>query len=194
MALFRWAAPIYDATMNLVGHGNTLQELVEIMEPEPSKRLLDLGGGTGQLLDYLPGNMKVTLVDSSEEMLTQARKKARTQKVKYINARGDDLPITGDTFDYAVVADALHHFSRVSETIEELRRVLKTEGEIYILEFDPESLLTKFISTGESIVGEPANFFSPQELSQMVSEAGFTTCQDNISTSVYIIKGKVSEK
>lgn len=193
MALFRWAAPIYDLTMNLVGHGSTLDKLVKRIEPEPGESLLDLGGGTGQLLDFLPPNMKVTLVDSSENMLAQARKKESNQKVKYVRARGDDMPLADNSCDYVVIADALHHFSRVEETIEEVKRVLKPKGEIYILEFHPGSMLTKFISAGESIAGEPANFYLPEELSSLFYESGFTVRREDISNSIYIIQAEIAE-
>ncbi len=192
MALFRWAAPIYDISMKMVGHGNSLQELVNRIDPQSGQRLLDLGGGTGQLLDYLPHNMKVTLVDSSKEMLAQARKKETGQKVKYVNARGDDMPLDNDSFDYIVVADALHHFEQVEGTLEEVKRVLKPEGEVYILEFDPASLLTKIITVGESIAGEPVNFYKPEELDALFAQTGFTSRPEKISNSLYIIKAEIA--
>jgi len=189
MDFFKWAAPFYDLAMKVVGHGGSLKQLMERIEPAAGDKLLDLGGGTGQLLDYLPENVKVTLVDSSEEMLVRAKRKERKQKVKYINARGDNLPLPDDTFDYIVVADALHHFTKVDETIRELKRVLKPGGKLYIMEFDPETLLTRFISGAESLAGEPANFYSPEELSKLVTEIGLNPEIDGISKSLYILQG-----
>ena len=189
MTMFKWVAPVYDLAMNVVGHGSSLEKLAGIIEPGGGENLLDLGGGTGQLLDYLPADVKVTLVDSSEAMLARAEKKQREQKVQYIQARGDDMPLEDESFDYAVIADALHHFQGIGETIDELARVIKPEGELYIMEFDPDSPLTKFISGAESLAGEPANFFRPQELSGLLAERGFVVEKKRISSSLYVLKG-----
>ncbi len=189
MDFFRLAAPFYDTVMNIVGHGNSLETLAERIDLEAGDKLMDLGGGTGQLIDFLPEEADITLVDSSEDMLARARKKYNNGKVDIVKGRGDDLPQADDEFDYIVIADALHHFDEINGTIQELDRVLKPGGEIIILEFNPGSLLTKFISVGESLFGEPANFYYPEELRSLFSQKGYSTSIDNLSNSLYILRG-----
>lgn len=190
ISLFKWIAPLYDILMNFIGHGQTLEELVNRMEPSGGEKLLDLGGGTGQLLNFLPASMEVVLVDASDEMLSRARKNNNKQRVNYIQARGNNLPLEDNFFDYVVVVDALHHFNFIEDTIREIYRVLKPSGQLYILELNPDSFLTVFISRIEKLAGEPANFFYPEDLACLIEKEGFQASCEHISKSLYILTGE----
>lgn len=189
MSFFKWVAPVYDVAMKITGHPNTLKTLIERIDPQPDEKLLDVGGGTGQLLELMPAEVDVTLVDASPDMLAKAEKKKYHARTKFIQARGDDMPLNDNTFDYVVIADALHHFTAIEETFTELNRVLKPEGTVYILEFSPESLLTKFISGAEQLAGEPGNFFTAADLAELLQKAGFSTADETLSNSLYILTG-----
>ncbi len=190
MPLFRWLAPFYDPAMKLVGHEKTLQKIIEKMELTKKDKLLDLGGGTGLLLEYLPEDLEITLVDSSDSMLNKAKNKDRKQKVNYVQASGSSLPLENNHFEHVVIADALHHFEKIEETIREAKRVLKPTGALYIMEFNPRFFFTKIISLAEKAAGEPANFLRPQELSSLIAKSGWQVEQFNVSQTLYILKAK----
>lgn len=198
MDLFTLAAPIFDLAMKISGHNKVLVELGQRIKKEEQKynlkkskkNLLDLGGGTGELVSHLPQNLEITIADPSEAMLKKGQQKNFSQPVKHIIADGAELPFDNNSFDYLIISDALHHFRRVDSALKEAARVLKPGAKIYILEFDPTTFFTKTIIFFEKLAGEPVNFYQPQKLAVLLKKNGLKTEAEYLNKSLYIIKGK----
>jgi len=205
MDFFKLVAPVYDTAMKITGHNKTLAELVEHINLQPGQRLLDLGGGTGQILEELPGDkgLEVIIADPSEAMLSRARDRlvkldndARDSsesglEAELVEATGDALPLADNSFDHVTIADALHHFNNIEETFVEIKRVLKPGGQLHIMEFDPSTFFTKFIATAEGLAGEPANFYKPELLGAMLEKVGFGYNYRYITGSIYILTADI---
>ncbi|SIQ40610.1 class I SAM-dependent methyltransferase [Halanaerobium kushneri] len=220
MDLFTLAAPIFDLAMKISGHEKVLVELgnrikkdelkrhssdrqnsfnlnqtadsseQELEAEQPEIKLLDLGGGTGELVRYLPGNITVTIADPSQAMLAEGRKKDFKQQVNHVLADGADLPFDSDSFDYLTISDALHHFRRVDSALNEAARVLKPGGKLYILEFDPTTFFTRVIIFFEKLAGEPVNFYQPEKLTEMLARNELKIEHQYLNKSLYIITAK----
>lgn len=218
MDLFTAAAPIFDLAMKISGHNKILVELGDrIKKDELNKysgekfnqskenlksdnnfkinraKLLDLGGGTGELANYLPQNLEVTVADPSQAMLEKLKEKKFKIKVEYQQADGADLPFADNSFDYLTISDALHHFRDVKKALAESKRVLKPGGKIYILEFDPKTFFTKVIIFFEKIMGEPVNFYQPKKLEELLREDGLKTECEYLNKSLYFLRAEKSE-
>jgi len=96
------------------------------------KKILDLGCGHGTdaiLLEKFAS--RVTGVDISKykewELL-------RTKKIKYVKANSSKLPFKDNTFDGVYLKDLLHHINDINGTLNEIKRVTKSDGKIVILE------------------------------------------------------------
>ena len=81
--------------------------------PENTKRVLDLGGGTGleliPLFERFP-DACVTVVDVAEEMLAQLRKRPFADRIDAVC--GDFFEVEfGNNFDAVISTSALHHFT-----------------------------------------------------------------------------------
>ena len=195
MDLFTLAAPIFDLAMKISGHNKVLVELGEIIKKDEAeigdnsdkRKLLDLGGGTGELVNYLPQSLKVTVADPSKAMLKKGKKKNFSQPVEHILADGADLPFADNSFDYLIISDALHHFRQVKKALKESARVLKPGAKIYILEFDPTTFFTKIIIFFEKLAGEPVNFYKPQKLAELMPVNGLKTDHKYLNKSIYIM-------
>ena len=67
MGLFTLAAPIFDLAMKISGHNKVLVELGarikedenKIKDKSKTRHLLDLGGGTGELVNSLPESRRI---------------------------------------------------------------------------------------------------------------------------------------
>lgn len=150
-------------------------------------KLLDLGGGTGELVRYLPQNLEVTVADPSKAMLKKGREKEFKQPVKHVLADGADLPFADDSFDYLTISDALHHFREVKKALAEAARVLKPGGKLYILEFDPRTTFTKTIIFFEKLAGEPVNFYQPDKLAEIIGKRNLKINYEYLNKSLYIM-------
>ncbi|MFP4020888.1 MAG: class I SAM-dependent methyltransferase, partial [Halanaerobium sp.] len=172
------------------GSGNQLNLGTDFSKKEQAIKLLDLGGGTGELINYLPKNLEITIADPSEAMLEKGKAKDFQQEVKHILADGADLPFEDNTFDYLIISDALHHFRQVEAALQESARVLKNGAKIYVLEFDPRTTFTKIIIFFEKLAGEPVNFYQPDKLAAMMAENSLQTEYEYLNKSLYIICAK----
>ena len=210
MDLFTLAAPVFDLAMKISGHHKTMIKLGNMVKKEELKRhssgsqnqlnlsqssaaakqavkLLDLGGGTGELINYLPRNLEITVADPSEAMLAKGRNKNFEQQVKHILADGADLPFANNSFDYLIISDALHHFRQVKTALVEAERVMKPVAKIFILEFDPRTILTKIIICLEKLAGEPVNFYQPEKLAEMMTGNSLQPQYEYLNKSLYIV-------
>lgn len=187
---FGAVAPYYDGFMSMIGNNKNLKLILKKIDPSPHHLVLDVGGGTGTLASkILEQGSSVYVVDTSEEMLDIARKKGLSEE-NLIVADASNLPFEDNKFDYLICSDALHHFKEKEKGIYEMARVLKKEGEIIILEFDPRRLTTKVLKLIEKTLGEPTEFYSPEKLQNLLDDVGIKGKIQNINRWQYLFQGK----
>lgn len=96
-----------------------------------SNKILDLGCGTGMLLDELAKLGKLVVgVDASPEMLKIAKK--RSPGVSLVLADADNLPFSNESFDAVVSITMLQNMPDPSATMKEIARVVKTCGTVIL--------------------------------------------------------------
>src|SRR3989338_545184 len=94
-------------------------------------RVLDLGAGSGKLLDELKQKgWQVAGVDADEKAVRLARR--RGLKLVKLNQNQIRLPFTDNNFDLVVSLDTLEHVKTDAAAIGEMKRVVKPEGLILI--------------------------------------------------------------
>ena len=118
--------------------GASLQRLVELTEPKPHWRALDVATGAGHTaLAFAPHVAKVTATDITEEMLGQTRRLAADRglaNVKTLTAKAEDLPFPDASFDLVACRLAAHHFRKIGLFVSEAFRVLMPGGMIGIVD------------------------------------------------------------
>src|SRR5436309_866581 len=134
-AMFDRIAPVYDL-MNRVmtaGLDQRWRRATVNAVVQPGDRVLDGACGTGDLaIIAAKAGAAVTGLDFSERMLDRARRKS--QDVVWV--RGDllALPFSDESFDAATVGFGVRNVADLPAAIAELRRVLRPEGRLAILE------------------------------------------------------------
>ena len=192
-SMFDRIAPVYDA-MNRVmtaGLDQRWRRLTAAATVRPGDEVLDGCCGTGDLaVACTRAGGRVTGLDFSERMLERARRKA--PDVTWV--RGDllQLPFETASFDAATVGFGVRNVDDLQQALRELRRVLRTDGRIGILEITrPRGMLAPFyklwfdvavpligklLPGGSAYTYLPASvrrFPPPDDLAELMREAGF---------------------
>jgi ubiquinone/menaquinone biosynthesis C-methylase UbiE/DNA-binding transcriptional ArsR family regulator len=110
----------------------------------PFRSLLDLGTGTGRMLELFGPEIERGLgVDLSTDMLSLARARLDRSGLKHCSARkGDiyDLTVPRDSFDVVIIHQVLHFLDDPARAIREAARVLRPGGRLLIVDFAPHEL------------------------------------------------------
>ena len=112
--------------------------------PENLGDLLDLGTGTGRMLELLAGRAgRAEGVDQSHDMLTVARANLDRAGITSATVRQADiyqLPYADETCDTVVIHQVLHFLDRPVDAIAEAARVLRPQGCLVVVDFSPHDL------------------------------------------------------
>lgn len=102
-----------------------------------NKKVLDIGcGAGGKSLYYLSrGAQSVTGVDVVEKYKfesEQLRDKLGLRGFEFVYADASKMPFEAESFDTVIMNDAMEHVSKPLEVLQEVYRVLKPGGKLYV--------------------------------------------------------------
>jgi ubiquinone/menaquinone biosynthesis C-methylase UbiE len=107
----------------------------------PVGRLVDIGTGTGRMLELFAGNAAHALgVDRSPEMLRLARVKLAEAGLAAAELRQGDmyaLPLSSGAADTVILHQVLHYAQQPAAAVEEAARLLGSGGRLLIVDFAP---------------------------------------------------------
>ncbi len=111
---------------------------------KPIRALLDLGTGTGRMLELFGPEIERGLgLDLSLDMLALARARLDRAGLKHCSVRhGDiyDLTLPRDSFDVVIIHQVLHFLDDSARAIAEAARVLRPGGRLLVVDFAPHDL------------------------------------------------------
>jgi len=120
----------YDASLAFLD-GFERDRLFAMMGDVSGKRVLDVGCGTGRMIENLKKfGAKTVGLDVSKEMLRVARKKFLSTEL--VLGEVENLPFEDLTFDMVIATFVIVHLADLRLAFEEVYRVLKDDG-IFIL-------------------------------------------------------------
>ena len=118
--------------------------LVEIIAAADPRDLLDIGTGTGRMLEILAPRVEHALgIDQSREMLSVARVNLERAGLENGSVRLGDmyqLALPDASFDAVVIHQVLHYADRPADAIAEAGRVLRPNGILVLVDFAPHAL------------------------------------------------------
>jgi ArsR family transcriptional regulator len=118
--------------------------LLALIGEEPIDAMLDIGTGTGRMLQLLAGRVRRGIgVDLSRDMLAVARSNLQRARVPHCHVRLANmysLPLAGAAVDMVMFHQVLHFADRPAAAIVDAVRVLRPGGRMVIVDFAPHEL------------------------------------------------------
>jgi len=144
-AYFKQHAAQWDRIRRLhVADEDVEAEITAALADRPFRSVLDLGTGTGRMLELLGGEVERGLgIDLSPDMLALARARLDRAGLRHCSVRqGDiyDLPLPRDSFDVVIIHQVLHYLDDGARAIREAARVLRPQGRLLVVDFAPHDL------------------------------------------------------
>lgn len=135
--------------------------------------MLDIGCGGGATLRRMlkrSKGAKVYGIDISEESVVKAKKvniDVLDKQVFIAQGSAENLPYADGMFDLVTAVETVYFWPRLPHCLQEVRRVLKSGGRFAIMVevVDAGSMWTNVV--------EGMTAYSPDELQEMLDEAGF---------------------
>lgn len=165
----RWA-PNYDCLLTTVFYQAVHQRLLSFVKLPNQPRVLDLGCGTGRLLQRLASqfpDLRGIGLDLSPAMLRQARRRNRyPQRLIYVRGNAESLPFADGQFDAVFNTISFLHYPNPEQVFSEVRRVLSPQGCFYLADYTASKMFTfPFSPTG-------LRFYSLRQREQFADSVG----------------------
>ena len=141
-AYFRSHAAEWDRIRKLHVADEAVEDAIRAaLSDKPFRSLLDLGTGTGRMLEMFGPDIERGLgLDLSLDMLLLARDRLERAGLRNCSVRqGDiyDLPLANDSFDVVILHQVLHFLDDGARAIREAARVLRPGGRLLVIDFAP---------------------------------------------------------
>jgi SAM-dependent methyltransferase len=118
--------------------------LAAVIGDKPVLALLDLGTGTGRMLElFAPLAGRAVGVDASAEMLALARANLAKAGIRNAVVRQGDLfalPVEPGAYDLVILHQVLHYLDDGGRALREAARALRPGGRLVIVDFAPHDL------------------------------------------------------
>lgn len=142
--MFDAISPKYDFLNHFLSAGIDIRwrkKAIKLLSKESPKTILDVATGTGDfaLAALETGAEKITGVDISSGMLRVGNEKIRKlglqDKIELKKGDSEKLDFPAESFNAVTVAFGVRNFENLEKGLIEMRRVMKEEGTLVVLEF-----------------------------------------------------------
>ncbi|MCZ0755071.1 class I SAM-dependent methyltransferase [Anoxybacillus sp. J5B_2022] len=147
--------------------------------------IADLGAGNGFFtLPMAARSQKVYAVDIEPKMLQLLKQRADEQQlrnIELVESSLDNIRLEDHSIDKALAAFVLHEVPHLDKTFAEIKRILKPNGTLYIIEWEAV----------QSEMGPPLHErIGSNTLAQVVKSHGFTVEALHLHSSFYVLIAK----
>lgn len=174
-AAYRRYARIYDAVFGPVLQPGR-KAVLDALKLKPGDRVLEVGVGTGLSLPLYPRSVRITGIDVSGEMLEKARARVASRRLENIEALlemdAESMSFPDASFDKVVAMYVVSVVPRPAKLIEELHRVCRPDGEIYIVNhFQSENPIVASFERALAGLSSQIGFHTDVDLKSLVPGA-----------------------
>jgi len=174
-AAYRRYAAIYDTVFGPVLQPGR-KAVVQALGLRSGDRVLEVGVGTGLSLPLYPRDVRITGIDVSREMLEKARGRVARLRLPNVDALlemdAERMSFADASFDKVVAMYVVSVVERPGRLLEELHRVCRPDGEIFIVNHvRSDNPLIGAVEKALAPLSDKLGFRPDFELRDMVSDA-----------------------
>ena len=178
-AAYRRYAAVYDAVFGPVLQAGR-KAVVQALGLRPGDRVLEVGVGTGLSLPLYPRDVRITGIDVSREMLEKARRRVARRRLGHVDALlemdAERMTFPEASFDKVVAMYVVSVVERPAKLLEELHRVCRPHGEIYLVNHvRSDNRFIAAVEKGLARFSDKLGFHPDFELRDMVGDEGELT-------------------
>lgn len=119
------------------------ETIVTELDLKPGMVVADVGAGTGLFTRLIAPRVgpegKVYAVDIAQRFVTHTLLSCRARGWKHVEGivcEQDDAKLPENSIDVVFLCDTYHHFEYPLKTMQSIRRALKPDGRVYLLDFE----------------------------------------------------------
>jgi ubiquinone/menaquinone biosynthesis C-methylase UbiE len=184
---FDFLAPIYEKFIP----PKDPQELWAYLDLPTAGALLDAGGGTGRMAQFMSGKANpIVVADLSHKMLSEARQK---DGLRPVCSHTEKLPFPDEAFSRILMVDALHHVIDQRGTLDELWRTLQPGGRLVIEEPDLRLFGVKLLALAEKLALMRSHFLSPPRIAELLNYPNARVHIETGSFNAWVIAEKINQ-
>jgi len=169
-----------------LGAKKRAQFMTQYRDITPGDILLDVGGNTGKITQVYARDCKEIVVLEPKQTVVEYGRTYRPH-IKFVEGGAENIPLPGEYFDRVVASSSFHHFPHQDRGLEEMKRVLKRNGKMIIMEIDPNTRKGKWLKICEGMLHTGARFYEPLQLRKKVEEHGLKVLSVNSTTLGYFL-------
>jgi ArsR family transcriptional regulator len=190
---FQANAPEWDRIRSLhVAEDEVEAAVCQALGRGPFRLLVDLGTGTGRMLELLAGRYDRAIgFDINHSMLAYARSKLEQSGISDASVRHGDLyeiALPDGAADAVIMHQVVHFLTDPTRAIQEAARILAPGGRLIVVDFAPHAM--EFLR--ETYAHERLGF-SKVQMAQWLAEAGLDLADErNLVPAVHGAEGKLT--
>ena len=169
-----------------IGAAKRIQVMSEHVDIRSDDVILDIGGNTGKVTEAYSNNCKEVIVLEPKRSVVEYGK-SRRPNIKFVEGEAENIPLPDAYFDKVVASASFHHFSDHDKALEEMKRVLKPDGKIIILEIDPNTRRGERLKFCETVFHTGAKLYQPAQLSKKIQAHNLEVLSIDSTTIGYFL-------
>lgn len=161
--------------------------LLQTIRPVPRDKLLDIGGGEGDLAESLAQYYSdVFVLEPNMKKVKKGKQKNST--TNFVPGAAESLPFSNGSFGTVFAIASFHHFSDQHLALEEVHRVLRSSGTAVVYDFDQAGWLGRIMGFVENrLLGGNTHFRKRPELEAMLRKHSLKASSSELLTPGFII-------
>jgi len=175
-----------DARIELdILHSLFLKSVLRKIPLKRNSRVIDIGCGTGwtcRNIAKISTEGKIAGIDISEKVITRARNSSHPdlENLEYIVADAGRIPAGDNHFDFAIAFVSFSWWKNPDATLEEINRVLRRGGKLYVLDIYDKGLGSIFVRISNCFLSQKEKIYPAEKYNALMERVFSDVCQKKV--------------